>query len=101
MGKTITLNGATFEVHRSSRISEDMLHRYSGRTLSECYTNPSKIKREIYKEWFEWAELNDIDYFGVLSYNAHRFSLQGMVEHLGHTYILIISASSNKAYMID
>ena len=101
MNKTITLNGHTFTVHRSKYAKVENLHRYAGRWLTDCYANPSTTKQAIFKEWNEWAWLNDVEYFGVSSYNAHRFSLQGLVEHLGHTYILSITSTSNKAFIID
>ena len=101
MIKTITLNGHTFEVHRIKYAKVENLERYSGRWLNDCYTNPSTTKQEIFKEWLEWAWLNDVEYFGVSGYNTYSFSLQGLVQHLGHTYILAITSTSNKAYIID
>ena len=99
--KTIRLNGHTFEVHRSKYAKVENLQRYAHRCLNECYSNPSTTKQAIFKEWYEWAYLNDVEYFGISSFNAHRFSLQGLVQHLGHTYILSITASHNIAYLID
>ena len=101
MSKTITLNGHTFTVHKSKYAKEESLHRCSGRWLDDCYTRPSKAKQEIFKEWLEWAWLNDVEHFGVSSYNTFGFSLQGLVSHLGHTYILNITPNYNRAYILD
>lgn len=83
--KTITLNGHTFEVHFSKYTQVENLARYAGRTIYQCYDRPSTTKVSIYKEWEEWAYLNDVQYFGVSSYSGFQFSLQGLVQHLGHT----------------
>ena len=99
--KTITLNGIEFSVHRSKYAKVENLERYAHRWLTDCYANPSKSKKEIFKDWSEWAYLNDVEYFGVSSYNTFGFSLQGLIQHLGHTYVLSITPKSNKAYIID
>lgn len=101
MSKTIVLNGHTFTVHKSKYAKVENLQRYSGRWLNECYSNPSTAKQEIFKEWLEWAWLNDVEHFGVSSYNTFGFSLQGLVEHLGNTYILEITPKHNRAYILN
>lgn len=101
MKNTITLNGHTFTVHRSKYVNMDILHRYSGRTLDDCYARPSYSKQYIYKMWEEWAHLNDVEYFGVSGYNGFQFTLQGLVHQNNHTYILHITKSGNKAYIVE
>lgn len=101
MKKTIVLNGITFEVHKSKAISTTSLKEYAGRTIHDCYTRPSYSKEYIYKMWEEWAYLNDVEYFGVSGYNGFQFTLQGLVHHERNTYILHISKTTNKAYIVD
>lgn len=101
MKEKIMLNGQIFTVHKSKHASIENLQRYNGRWLTDCYTKPSKTKQEIFNDWLEWAYLNEVEYFGVSSYNVHRFSLQGLVEHGGHKYILHITSRYNKAYIIE
>lgn len=103
MANTIKLNGYTFTVHKSKNTEQMLegLKRYAYRWLDDCYTNPSETKKAIFKEWNEWAYLNDVEYFGVSGYNGFHFSLQGLVTHEGHKYILHITASSKKAYIVD
>ena len=100
MKKTIVLNGVTFEVHEAKEDALDFIQEYAGRTLDQCYANPSYSKKYIYKMWEEWAYLNDVQCFGVRSYNGFMFTLQGVVSHVGHRYILHITKSANKAYLI-
>ena len=101
MNKTITLNGYTFTVHRSKYAKVENLHRYAGRTIYDCYDRPSDTKVSIYKMWDEWAYMNDVKYFGISSYSGFQFTLQGLVEHGGNKYILHITKSANKAYLIE
>lgn len=100
MSKTIVLNGVTFEVIKSKVERTTFLHEYSGRTLDDCYAKPSYSKQYIYKMWEEWAYLNDVKYFGVSGYNGFQFTLQGMIEHCGNTYVLHITKSRNIAYLV-
>lgn len=97
----LVLNGQEFSVHRSKYAKVDNLFRYSGRTIYDCYDRPSTTKVSIWKEWEEWAYLNDVAYFGVSSYSGWQFSLQGLVYHNDKCYILSITKSANKAYIID
>ena len=101
MKKTITLNGHTFEVHRSKYTNTLDLAYYRGRTIYDCYERPSHTKVAIYKEWEEWAYLNNVLHFGVCSYNTFGFSLQGLVDHCGHTYLLRITPTHNYAYIVE
>ena len=101
MAKTIVLNGIHFEVHKSKAISTTFLQEYAGRTIYDCYSKPSYSKECIYKMWEEWAYLNDVEYFGVSGYNGFQFTLQGLVKHDGHTYILHITKTTQKAYIVD
>ena len=99
--QTITLNGHRFEVQKSKYAKVENLARYSGRTIYDCYERPSTAKVAIYREWEEWAYLNDVQYFGVSYYNCSHFSLQGLVEHSGKLYILRITSCHNIAYEIE
>ena len=103
MGNTMWLNGRLFRVHKS-KYAEDYkkdLARHAYRSIYQCYTKPSEAKVAIYKDWEEWAYLNDVEYFGVSGYSCFQFSLQGLVQHNGHTYILHITKDSNKAYIVE
>ena len=103
MLKTIVLNGKTFTVVKSKNtdVLIENLKRYAYRSIYDCYTNPSRVKVDIYKDWEIWSFLNDVKYFGVSGYNGYQFSLQGLVEHLGHSYILRITANNKVAYILD
>lgn len=98
--KKLEIGGKYFEVHKSKYVGIESVRRYSGRTLNECYAQPSKIKQEIYNEWFMWAYKNEVHYFGVSSYNSMTFSLQGLAEVDGQLYVLAITKTTNKAYIV-
>lgn len=101
MKKTILLNGRTFEVRKSKYACVENLKRYANRWLYDCYANPTPSKKAIFKEWAEWAWVNDVEYFGVSSYNKFQFSLQGLVKHEGEYYILNITSAHNIAYIVE
>ena len=96
----ITVNGKTFSVHKSKYANVNNLGYYAGRTLYDCYERPSATKVSIYNDWLKWASDNNVYHFGVSSYNAHTFTLQGLLEYEGKTFLLSISASANKAFII-
>ena len=99
--KTIEINGVTFEVHKSKAVSTVFLDRYAGRTINDCYERPSYSKTYIYNNWLEWATNAGVEQFGISGYNGFQFTLQGKIEIDGITYILHITKSANKAYIIE
>ena len=99
--KTIEINGVTFEVHKSSMVSTVYLDRYAGRGINDCYERPSYSKKYIYNNWLEWATATGVQQFGISGYNGFQFTLQGIIEIDGVTYVLHITKSANKAYIVD
>lgn len=96
MKQYIKLNSETFEVKKLKYESEYLDYK----TLEDCYANPSKIKRVIYNDWFEWLDELKLDnptdyefgYLTVLSYNVNIFTLGVEVynklgELIGQLYI--------------
>lgn len=76
------------------------VHPLEYRSLDDCYSKPSALKREIYIDWCEWfAELasnniSDYEYgkMTILSYNCNIFTLCAEVynkigELIGYLYI--------------
>ena len=100
MSKTITINGVDFQVIRSKTASTLYLSRYAGRTVYDCYERPSYSKTYIYNNWLEWATNAGVEDFGVRGYNGFQFTLQGKIVIDGNTYVLYITKTSNKAYLI-
>lgn len=101
MSKSIKIGNETFSVHRSKYTNPNRLTYYDGRTLADCYTKPSFAKLSIYNEWLKWSVENNINHFGVSSYNTFGFSLQGLATVNGVDYVLSITPSSNKAYIVE
>ena len=99
--KTIEIGGATFTVHKSKLTNLTFMQQYAGRTLAQCYERPSYSKQYIYNMWLEWAIRNDIQYFGISGYNGFQFTLQGLIEIDNITYILHITKTANKAYIVQ
>ena len=99
MANKIIIGGQWFEVHRSKYAYISQLANGSGRELHHCYDRPSTTKSYIYDKWERWAYENDVHYFGILSYNCSTFTLQGLVDVDGVTYILIITKAHNYAYI--
>ena len=99
MTNKIMIGGQCFEIHRSKYVSISQLAYASGRNLQQCYDRPSTTKSYIYDKWERWAYENDVHYFGILSYNCSTFTLQGLVDVDGVTYILIITKAHNYAYI--
>ena len=96
---TIQIGNKTFTVQHSKYAKVSNLLYASGRTLDDCYTRPSATKQSIYWDWLMWANDNNVQYFGVRSYNSNMFTLQGMVEIDGLYYILEITPTRNTAYI--
>ena len=100
MTNKIIIGSECFEVHRSKYVNVSQLAYASGRKLHHCYARPSTAKSYIYDKWERWAYENDIHYFGISSYNSQTFTLQGLVDVDGVTYILIITKAHNYAYIV-
>lgn len=96
MKQYIKFNSETFEVKKLK--CEPVYLDY--KTLDDCYTNPSKIKRVIYNDWLEWFDELNLDnpteyefgHLTVLSYNTIMFTLGVEVynklgELIGQLYI--------------
>lgn len=78
MERYIELNNAIFKV----RHFKGELHPITQvRTLTDCYARPSEIKKEIYKQWFNWyLTVDSPDYqivnMTIQSYNTHMFTIR-------------------------
>lgn len=101
MRDTIVVNGMTFEVHKGKNVSVGDLARYAFRDLHNCYKNPSSAKMSIFEYWLKWATDSKVEYFGIKSYNAQFFTLQGLLWHDGKRYTIDITPNHNRAYSID
>ena len=101
--KTITVHGERFEVIKPKYPQHhyDMLEYHAGRPLDECYDRPSPAKQEIYGHWLDWAFACGVHYFGVSGYNCMQFTLQGLLHHEGHRYVIRITKSRNIAYLVQ
>lgn len=99
MKKNITIDNRTFEVKRSKYANANNLYRYSHRGIYQCYDRPSTTKVEIYHDWEKWVYMNDVEYFGIKSYNSNIFTLQGLINYQGQIYILEITPTRNTAYI--
>lgn len=95
MKRYIELNNETFKV----RHFKGELHPITQvRTLTDCYAKPSEVKKEIYKQWFNWyltvdSPVYQIDNMTVQSYNVNMFTIRIDVfdtkthEFIGYIYI--------------
>lgn len=97
--KTITIDNEIFELKVGNYNDVIRLDYYAYRTLYDCYNNPSSIKKAIYDEWRKWAYDNDVEKFGVSSYNCHFFTLQGLIKIDSRYFIIRITPSHN--YLIQ
>lgn len=105
--KTLNINGVNFEVKKprknklSLKRTIETLERYDGRTIFECYDNPSSYKEDIYFNWVHWSLYDNISYFGVSGYNCMAFSLQGLYFDGTNYYLLSITKCNNTATLIE
>lgn len=78
MKRYIELNNETFKV----RHFRSELHPITQvRTLTDCYARPSEVKKEIYKQWFNWyLTVDSLDYqivnMTIQSYNVYMFTIR-------------------------
>lgn len=78
MKQFLKLNNETFEVKKV----KGKLRSLRLRELSDCYANPSDLKKSIYEKWVNWLiTLNDnsrdmrFKPMTVCSYNCNMFTL--------------------------
>lgn len=71
-------------------------NRYYGRTLSDCYKNPTQAKKNIYNYWCEMTEIyNTMP--TVVAYNNQHFSLGFIAE----VFFIVVTASQVLAIPLD
>ena len=105
MTKYTEINGIQFETIRSDKTPNliKQAGMYAGRTLWECYENPSRIKEEIYEEWRKWYNGTDfVQGFGVCSFSHHQFSISAVLYCKGCTYpigAIRITKNHNRLYL--
>ena len=101
--KTITLNGITFEVSKKALDIDTV--RYTGRSLYDCYKNPSNYKINVWNEW--------VNYFYKLtnpsrttahpfvnSYNCNIFTIGCQFDLYGINYHAKITPAHNYIWAI-
>ena len=95
MKQYIELNNEVFEVKKT----KGELHPIKEvRTLEDCYARPSEVKKEIYRQWFNWyltvdSPVYEIVNMSIQSYNVNMFTIRMDVfdaktyEFIGYIYI--------------
>ena len=94
------IDGRTFLVKKLDfAISCD---RMKERSLYDCYNRPSTAKQHIFNDWKEWANKNNIEHFGVRSYNTSIFTLEGIYYNKENNtnYYIYITPNYHYAYEI-
>ena len=101
MKKFIEIDGIYFEVQRQ-HIACGIGERMKQRTLEQCYNKPSMRKKAIYSDWWHWSKRNDLQLFGVRSYNTNVFTLECLyiTANDGNMYYLEITPCNKRAYII-
>lgn len=95
MKQYIELNNETFEV---KKVKGELYPMEKVRTLEDCYARPSEVKKEIYKQWFDWyltveSPKYQIVNMSIQSYNVNMFTIRMDVfdtktyEFIGCIYI--------------
>ena len=95
MKQHIELNNEVFEV---KKVKGELCPITQVRTLEDCYARPSEVKKEIYKQWFEWyltveSPKYQIVNMSIQSYNVNMFTIRMDVfdtktyEFIGYIYI--------------
>lgn len=106
MTKYMEINGEQFEVIRSEKTPALIKEAayYAGRTLDECYSNPSIYKREIYEDWREWYRTADyVQGFGISSFNLQTFSIMAVLYEKSVSYpigAIQITKDHNRLYLM-
>lgn len=78
MMRYIELNNVTFKVRH---FKGELRPIKEVRTLTDCYTRPSEVKKQIYSYWFNWyLTVDSPDYqivnMSIQSYNANMFTIR-------------------------
>lgn len=104
MKRYIELNNVTFKV----RHFKGELHPIKeARTLTDCYASPSEVKKEIYKQWFNWYMTVDSPVYEIVnitihSYNTHMFTIRmDVFDNKTHNFIgcIYISKTSQEFWL--
>ena len=95
MKQHIELNNEVFE---TKKVKGELHPMEEVRTLTDCYARPSEVKKEIYKQWFDWyltveSPKYQIVNMSIQSYNVNMFTIRMDVfdtktyEFIGCLYI--------------
>lgn len=104
MKRYVELNNVTFKV----RHSKGELHPIKEvRTLTDCYARPSEVKKEIYKQWFNWYMTVDSPVYEIVnitmySYNTRMFTIRmDVFDNKTHNFIgcIYISKTSQEFWL--
>ena len=71
-------------------------------TLYDAYAEPSRTKKEIWKDWLNWFNANSesvTDEMYISSRNFCKFTISGEITVHGVTHEFIISASKQHVYV--
>ena len=95
------IDGRTFLVKKQLNFPVSC-DRMRERSLKDCYTRPSAKKQSIYEDWKKWANENNIERFGIHSYNTNVFTLEGIYYNKENdtNYYIYITPSYHYAYEI-
>ena len=68
-----TVNGVRFEIKKPIENPRMSIRK----RLDTCYQKPSEVKQEIYDLWLRFviSSFDDVDNFGIESYNCMMFTL--------------------------
>lgn len=98
--KTINIKGINFELCGTT--TRNVVKQ---RSLYDVYANPSETKRNIWYGWVRWFDQPELHCweYGVSSYNCNFFTINAIIrpdDMDGKEYMLVITASHNRAYEI-
>lgn len=83
-----------------------LLEEHQGRSLWQCYENPSNEKKDAYFRLLEFYRDNKVFILlkcGVVSYNTFNFTMAFLVEFRGNLkhYLIIETRDKTDYYEID
>lgn len=87
MKNIITIGNEEFEVKKAI----NFMPNYKRTAIFSAYNSPSQIKIDIYRYWENWASENNIESFGIQSYNTNMFTLSGITYIDGTFYDIYIT----------
>ena len=87
MKNIITIGNEEFEIKKAI----DFMPNYKRTGIFSAYARPSQIKIGIYRYWENWASENNIELFGIQSYNTNMFTLSGITYIDGTFYDIYIT----------